>query len=319
MNIELRRYGIVIKSTRVTGDKASIGSGADCDIMIEDPYLSAHVGDVVRRGEIWYIVDAGTSLDGITLEGERIDDEAIIAGRVYSIGGFELVAQLPAAAERSMDVPPTRSGLIPGTIVELGDVSRSANAIPGTVVEPIPHTRYKEEIPGTIYEAQIPSAHSPRIPQAPAQQQVAVPIKQASSSRRGLLLAVFAMGVMLLLVLLVMSGDKEKNITTQTAPATASAAVATAAPSPAPAVPTASAAELLGSLKYDRALKVWEIQLAKADDPEIRARYANLAFEIGRIRAANQLPGASGYFERVVKFGPAGSEAVAEAKRRLGN
>ena len=342
MIIELRRYGIVIKSTPITGDKASFGSGADCSIMIEDPYLAAHVGDFVRRGENWFIVDAGTSLDGITRDGERIDDEAVVHGRVYSIGGFELVAPLPAAsaARPASSAPSQGQQPIPGTVVESIDNLRKPKAaipetvleplpvmprkaeIPETVLEPLPRRQPEAEVPSTVFDAPMPSR---RAPAAPASQPVAptpaAAAPRASSSRRLILLiAVFAMGFLLLLLLLFKRSDKKEPaiIATQTTPPVASTTVAPPPP-PRPVVTPATPAEMLGSLKYDGALDAWERQLAKADDPGLRARYAALALEIGRIHAANRSPDATAYFERAVKFGPAGDQAVAEAKRRLGN
>ena len=58
MKVHIRRQGIVIRTVEVRGDKASIGSGADCEIRIDDPYLGAHVADLVNRGGEWRIVDS---------------------------------------------------------------------------------------------------------------------------------------------------------------------------------------------------------------------------------------------------------------------
>jgi hypothetical protein len=330
MNIELRRYGIVIKSMRVTGEKASIGSGADREIQIEDPYLSDHVGDLVRRGESWFIVDAGTSLDGITRDGERVDDEVVIDGRVYSIGGFELVPHLDSS-EKPASSGPRAGAMIPGTVIEelpdfrrtipgtmmepMPDLGPSRAEIPGTVVEPLPQFA-KKEIPATVFEMQIPKAPAavPAPPVAPA------PTPRSSSPRRILLLATLTFGFLLLLLLLIVKGGKKKDVakTETTATQTTAPVVATVAPAP-PPVAVAGPAELLGGLKYDAALAAWEKQLASGDDPTVRARYAELALEVGRIHAANHSPDARAYYGRAVKFGPAGSDAVAEAKKRLGS
>ncbi len=319
MNIELRRYGIVIKSTPITGEKVSLGSGANCDVVIEDPYLAAHVGDLVKRGDQWFIVDAGTSLDGISRDGERVDDEELVGGRIYSIGGFELVVSLPAgAAPRAPAAAGAQAGpSIPGTIMESVAVPRGARAepaIPGTIMESVAVPRGAGEVPKTLFEAAVPPP--PRAPVMAASAPAAA-AQRPSSTRRILILgAVFAMGLLLLLLLLVIKGGEKKKpearpvpVATQTAPKTP------VAPVKAPPTPE----KLLGALKYDEALDAWELQLAKADDPQLRARYANLALEVGRVLAANQSPGARGYFERAVKFGPADSAAVAEAKRRIGS
>jgi len=316
MNIELRRYGIVIKTTKITGDKASIGSGTGCDILIEDPYLAAHVGDLVKRGETWYITDTGTSLDGITRDGERIDDEPIVDGRVYSIGGFELVAQLQPGVPRSTQAAsPKVDRVVPGTVIEELPRPKSA-AIPGTVVEPIANFRRQAEIPKTVFEAIPPRPVPVAVPPVAPPRAAPAPVKSGPRLRR---IAFVAMGLMLLLLLIVVvGGGKKKPVATKTTPQTESVAVKVT-PAPvvvAPAAPL-SATDLLASLKYDRALQTWEKELAKSDDPKTRARYAELAVEIGRIHAANRSPDATGYFERAVKWGPAGSAAVEEAKRRL--
>jgi hypothetical protein len=318
MNIELRRYGIVIKTTRLTGDKASIGSGTGCDILIEDPYLAAHVGDLVKRGDTWYITDTGTSLDGITRDGERVDDEAIIDGQVYSIGGFELVAQLGAGVPRSTQAASPRADrVVPGTVIEELPRPRSA-AIPGTVVEPIANLRRQAEIPKTVFEALPPRPAPVAAPPAapPRSAPAAAPVKSGPRFRR---IAFVAMGLMVLLLLIVVvGGGKKKPVATKAAPQTESVAVkATPAPAVAPPAAPLSAPDHLSSLRYDRALQTWEKELAKSDDPQTRARYAELAVEIGRIHAANRSSDATGYFERAVKWGPAGNAAVAEAKRRL--
>lgn len=321
MNVHIRRYGIVIKSIPVSGEKASIGSGSDCDIVIDDPYLAAHVADLVKKPDGWHIVDAATSLEGVARDGNRIEDELVTGGAVYSVGGFELVAEGAAPAAAAGPQAERPAGMPPPT---MADVAMPSGP-PPTIAENVAIPR-GSEIPKTMFEAPMPRAAAPAArPSGPAAQLVtpprhAAPAAAPDNRRKRLLLiaGVFGALIVLMLILIVARGGKDeptKVVTTETTATTATTVVKTeTAP---PVVAASDAAKLLSSLKYDEALAAWEAQLGKGPDPALAKRYADLALEIGRIQAASGAPNARQYFERVVKFGPADSAAVAEAKRRL--
>src|SRR5512134_3797703 len=140
MKASIRRHGIVLRSIDLFGNIAKIGSGEQCEIRIDDPYLAAHVADVIRRADGWTIADAATSLEGVTRGGARIEEEKIVPNEPYLIGGFEIVfegdvARAPASAPSyGQQVQP---GVVPRTIVEqpLPPGTGGAREMPRTVVD----------------------------------------------------------------------------------------------------------------------------------------------------------------------------------------
>ncbi|HVT03483.1 MAG TPA: FHA domain-containing protein [Thermoanaerobaculia bacterium] len=108
MNLSIRRQGIVLKTVTVNGDRARIGSGEGCEIQLNDPYLAAHVADLVQKDNQWRIVDAGTSLEGVSRDGARIEDEVLLFGQPYVVGGFEIVPE--AATVKASAVSPEAAG-----------------------------------------------------------------------------------------------------------------------------------------------------------------------------------------------------------------
>jgi hypothetical protein len=329
MKVVIQRHGIVIKSVPVNGDRASIGSSPEANVVIDDPYLAAQVADIIKQADGWHLIDSGTSLEGITRGGERIDDELVVSGVPYSLGGFELVVQLEGeeASSQEMEIKrKTGERIVPGTVAENRPVVLPTMAenmsVPHTMMETeLP----KNEIPRTMFETPLPAAAQrqatpPRpAPQLAPQPQVAAARAVAPPKRNRRLLVLgtaFGLGLLLLLIVIVGGGKKEKP----KPPVEVVKTPATTSTTPTAAVsPIASAAQSLAGLRYDEALTSWERQLASPTaDAATRKRYADLALEVGRIHAANGSSDASKYFSNVVKYGAPDSPAVAEAKKRLG-
>lgn len=328
MKVLLQRHGIVIKSVDVRSDRASIGSSPDADIMIDDPYLAAQVADIVRQADGWHLIDSGTSLEGVTRNGQRVEDELVAFGQAYSIGGFELVVRHDGeeAARNVAADTPRQEQLVPGTVAENRPV-----ALP-TVGENIavPHTMMETELPAaarevprTMFEAPNPVAPVRPAPAAQTHARVASAAPRPAAAidpkkRRArilLLATALGLGFLLLLIVIVGGGEKKKPnaapVATQTTPAPK-------APPSSAVSSSSAAAQNLAALRFDDALQAWENQIASGTaDAKTRQRYTELAFEVGRIHAANGSAAAQQYFADVVKYGTPDSAAVAEAKRRL--
>ena len=171
MKVTLRRHGIVIRTIDVLKSPARIGSGEECEIRIDDPYLAGHVGDLVERDGEWFMVDAAASLEGITRDGRRIDDEPVAWKEPYSVGGFEVVADDGIQRPPTLSGAPTVAGnvprppTVPGTVIE--QLPTRPTTIPGTVVEDIErgprrgHERHEEQgrDAGTIRTRRPSSSH----------------------------------------------------------------------------------------------------------------------------------------------------------------
>jgi hypothetical protein len=323
MKVLVQRHGIVIKTVPINGDRASIGSGADSDIVIDDPYLPAHMADLVRQSDGWHMVDAATSLDGVLRDGNRIDDEKVPANGLYSLGGFEILVQLDQAAEAAAAPQAARPDA-----PYLPTMAESV-AVPRTMMEPAPDM--SREVPKTMFETPMPSSPPPKRPPAQLIQPQIPPSRAAQAAqqpaaaakpkpRRIVILAVaMVLGVLLLLMVAIgKSGKKKKTPPGEEVATSTSTATATAPPTVKPPV-VLQPPQMLEQLKYDDALTAWEAQLATANaDPALRQRYADVALEIARIHSANGSPAATRYYEKVAQFGPADSAAVAEAKKKLG-
>lgn len=322
MKVLVQRHGIVIKTVPINGDRASIGSGAESDIVIDDPYLPAHMADLVRQSDGWHMVDAATSLDGVLRDGNRIDDEKVAPNALYSVGGFEILVQLDQAPAGA---PPPQAARSDAPY--LPTIAESV-AVPRTMMEPAPDMS-EREVPKTMFETPMPSSPPPKRPPAqliqpqipPSRAQAAqqpAPAARPKPRRMVIIGVALVLGVLLLLMVAIGKGGKKKtapgkDVVTTTAPATET--TATAAPQPVALQPQ----QMLEQLKYDDALSAWEAQLAAANaDPALRQRYADVALEVARIHAANGSPAATRYYEKVAQFGPADSAAVIEAKKKLG-
>jgi hypothetical protein len=321
MKIHISRQGIIIRTVEIKGDKGSIGSGADCAVRLDDPYLAAHVADIVNRGGQWHIVDAASSIEGVSHNGRRIEDEAIVPGERYALGAFELIADpgTPAAAP-----PPA----------PVQNVAPARPAAPPTVAEgdrpPIPKTMFEAPMPsgleGSSAPPPAPPPYTPPPPSGfqpigqPAAPAPAAPRAQApppaKRSKLPLILALAALMfvVLILAAVMLMRGSGEKQVATP---------AATPAPAPTPTVPVITPTEegnrRAAALEIDEALRSWESAI-EAGDNELRVRYAKLAYDAAMVHAAANDPEKSkGYLDRVIKFGPADSPEVLAAKARIGS
>jgi len=340
MKVSIRRHGIVIRMVDVTGNKAKIGSGEQCEIRVDDPYLSAHVADLVEQKGSWRLVDTGTSLEGLTRAGSRVEDEAVMPGQSYSVGGFELIFEgAPAGvAPRTVGgeaviAPRPAPYDVPETVVESFENMRG-----GVAPQPPSRPQANAPIPKTMFESPMPppsSAPPPAfVPQQPQPMMnpalqgfqpmagptvAAPPARPKSSSKRILLLAAGLGMLFLILILAVLMSLREKKeppvpVVTTSSPAAAPTPVST---TQVVADPVAQGEAFARSLEIDKALESWEKALAKPN-PELQRRYALTALEVGMVHAAaNDVTGAKKYFEKVVKHGPADSPEVALAKSKL--
>jgi hypothetical protein len=326
MKVMLRRHGIVIRTIENLKSPSRIGSGEECEIRIDDPYLAAHVGDLLERDGQWHIVDAASSMEGITHNGRRIEDEIVAPDQPYSIGGFEMVVE-GAARPRQATLPGREEA---PTLPGVPNPRAAAPTVPGTVVEDISEMRRsagtpRAAVPVTVFE-DISSMRSPSTVAAPMVRPAlsVSPIPQTNqqappppSKGRSLGVVIVALGAVLLLLVLV--GVALLRRPAAPAPVTASVPApiptVTAPPPPAPLTDEA----LAKKLDVDHLLDRWEQKLATAPDPELQRRFTRAAVDMGLAHAAaHDDAGAKPYFERAVKVGDPASDAVKVAKARLG-
>jgi hypothetical protein len=328
LKIAIKRHGIVIKTMTVDVARARIGNAAECELQIDDPYLSAHVADLVEKNGVWHIVDSGTALEGVTHGGTRVEDEPVISGDVYNVGGFEMVPEL--AGSHAAKAPKSREEYM-RTLAEQRIPARtvsedSGSSVPRTMME----TDSEPLIPRTMMETSIPDVR-------PMQRPVAQAVRQSPNSAPGfqpmdsggrgaaqsgpkksnalkIIMGVLFAGILLMLIVVMLSGGKKKVVKKEP-PAPVKTAVVETPPPP----PNATAPDLLGTLHPDEALTLWARQLDEKPDPAIQKRYADIAMELSHVYAANNdVTKSRQYLEGVVKYGPAGSEAVTAAKAKLG-
>jgi hypothetical protein len=315
MKVLIQRYGILIKSIDITGDRARIGNAADSEVMIDDPYLSANVAELVRRGGDWHIVDTGTSLEGVTREGNRIEEEALIAGVPYQVGGFELVMEGTEGLRKTGERPAPAAAPIMRTMME----EETPNLIPRTMME-----ADAPMIPKTMFEAPMPREQvaAPRPVVSPAAAPIYAPAPaavQVAPKRRSLVPLILGLaGALVLLVILgVVFGGKKKP---QPAPqvATTTATTSTAPVVAPPVTRPATGDEQSARLQIDEALNSWEAQLKQGADPALRDRFCMVASEVAAVHAASGNPAkAKEYYKRIVAVGAPETEVVKLAQAKL--
>lgn len=313
MKISIRRNGIVLRTIDVKGEQARIGKALDNDIVVDDSYLSPHVADLILKDGGWRIVDAGR-LEGIKMAGRRVDDEPLLPGTVYSIGGFELIAHF------DQTVPPASRGQnrsggydIPGTMIglpEFEDLPSRSQRVPEDVFLP------RTGVGGLAPEPAKPVFASgfEAVPMAgPASGPV------APRPRRRLLIVSGCLGLAIVLLLVV--GLARRSGRPAKVPVTATTTVATAAPPPSrpdAAGELRAGEEALAALDYERGLAHWETALALAPDAKLQQRYADVAVDVGRAYLARgESVKATVYLQKAITHGPAGSESVSVAQRSL--
>ena len=74
----------------LTGDRLTIGREASSDIVVNDPAVSRHHADLVRSGQSWSIIDAG-SANGTSVNGAGVRQTALRPGDYIEVGDTELV------------------------------------------------------------------------------------------------------------------------------------------------------------------------------------------------------------------------------------
>jgi pSer/pThr/pTyr-binding forkhead associated (FHA) protein len=338
MKLAIQRHGIVIRTIELRGDTARIGSGPECEVMLDDPYLAAHVADFVKRADGWYVVDTAASLEGVSRDGARIEEEKVAAGATYAVGGFEIVPQLgpEVSAPAAPAAAPQFDSVLPRTMMETELPPPSpakAREIPRTMMETElpPEVRgdmapqARAETPRNVARSTPAAAPKPaglegfqRVDTRPGTSSVPAAPGAAPKKSKALLFVAAGLGALIILVAIigiVAGGKKEPAKPTETATA---ASPKPAEPVATPAAPPTADA-LLAKLDADKALATWEATLASTPDPTTQDRYAVLALELAQLHsAANDTAKANAYFERVVKFGRPDSDAVKTAKKRLG-
>jgi hypothetical protein len=86
-------------------DRLTIGRDASSDVCVDDPSVSGHHANFVRRGSSWAIVDAG-STNGTYVNGVRIVEVPLRPGDRIGIGSTELVLRMPGADPGAHPGPP---------------------------------------------------------------------------------------------------------------------------------------------------------------------------------------------------------------------
>jgi hypothetical protein len=306
MKISILRDDIILRLVDINGDRARIGNTPECEIFVDDRYLSPHVGDLVLKEGTWRIVDAG-ELNGIRSTHGRVDDEPIVDGAKYSVGGYDIIPHLdgviPHLGGAKPGRPEQRAEFVPETIIgsrkDLGISShrpaQRADEIQG---------RGQVSRSGGEYASGFQSVLTTEAPAA-----------QPPRSRRLLvILCVAGAGILMLLVVALMR-DEPKAV-----PASTSSGPP-ARPSPKP--PDANEETLAGeralaALDYEKGLKHWEAALALTHDPKLQRRYAVVAIDVGRaLIARGQSSQGLEYLQKAVALGPPGDESVIAVKREL--
>jgi hypothetical protein len=81
--------------SRITlGDRTLIGRGEHNDVCLPSPYLSRHHAVIVGTPEGYYLVDLN-SVNGILLNGRRVDRTVLCDEDVLALGPFRLKVQAP--------------------------------------------------------------------------------------------------------------------------------------------------------------------------------------------------------------------------------
>jgi pSer/pThr/pTyr-binding forkhead associated (FHA) protein len=306
MKISVRRQGVPVKSITATTTRLRIGSGDECEIHLNDPFLATLVAELVLRDDEWRIVDAGTSLEGCTRSGVRVNDEPVEPGQIYVVGSFEFVTDANAGRRGTFATRAANDELIPKTMI-----GEALPGIPKTMMQPLDEIRgdTKKGGAGKLHFEPVASAPAPGVSRAPAAQ------------RKGSPLVIVVAAVLVVIVggiLIISKSPSPKPKASTTAKNdTAPAPVATASvPTPPPAV---DASLLAKNLEIDKTFDAWESSASGANaDPQLKQRIVSGAFELGRAYAAsNDTTNANRYFEKVIRYGQPESAEVQYVRARL--
>lgn len=94
------------------GDRAVIGRHSECDILIDDPTISARHAQLVKGGD-GYTVEDLNSTNGVRINGELVSRAALTEGSVFVLGAhaFEFLAHLPTDLDKTLKI---KKSWIPG-------------------------------------------------------------------------------------------------------------------------------------------------------------------------------------------------------------
>lgn len=74
-----------VKSWKFQGKASvSIGRGDDCDVELNDPYVSRLHVELQNSGSAWRLVSRGRN--GVTIQGKQVDDTEVASGAVFRLG-----------------------------------------------------------------------------------------------------------------------------------------------------------------------------------------------------------------------------------------
>ncbi len=350
MKISIRRHGVVIRTIESKDKVLKVGSDPECSVHLDDPYLAAHVADIVYRGDDWYIVESALSMGGILRDGQPVTDEPLLPGKTYSIGAFELVTEgydvspSTMAGMTAVDVDPseiaTRVGEdirstqpggsvppppplqseapeVPKTeMLELGELRKKAG-FDQTVEEPTPEPAAKQKFQ---FE---PVAEADPVPPPPLVPPVSKPAPVAAASTGGglnkkilipLLVVVLLVVVAVFAVVILKSGGGgDSEVVEETIDPDA-----TGVPLTSPDQLVSEGDQLAVALEIDAAIAKWEEAMNRGAEGAVKDRYVSTLMELAQVHSAAHDPSsARNLYQKVLQYGDPASPEVAEAKERL--
>lgn len=94
------------------GEQAVIGRHQQCDIIINDPTVSAQHARVSKAGDGYLLTDLH-STNGVRIHGELTASTALTEGCVFELGthAFQFLTQLPTDLDRTLKI---KKSWIPG-------------------------------------------------------------------------------------------------------------------------------------------------------------------------------------------------------------
>lgn len=299
MKISILRNDIILRVVDIKGKAARIGNAPECEIFVDDRYLSSHVGDLVLKDGTWRIVDAG-ELNGIRSTHGPVDDEPIVDGATYSVGGYDIIPHLDAANPLQTA---QRADVVPETIIgSRKDFDVSSHRLAGRA----------DEIEGRGQVSRSGGEYASGFQSVPTTEAPAV---QAPRSRRLLVVLCVAGAALLMLLIVALMRDEPNAVPASTS--TRQAAVPSQKP-PDAGEETLAGERALAALDYEKGLKHWESALALTHDPKLQRRYAVVAIEVGRaLIARGQSSQGLEYLQKAVALGPSGDESVIAVKREI--
>ena len=102
-HIVVSRSGKVV--TRIAlGQRTLIGRSEHNDVCLASPYLSRHHAVIVGTPQGYYVVDLG-SVNGVLLNGQRIERAVLCDEDVLGIGPFRLKVQMPEVLTQGSPLP----------------------------------------------------------------------------------------------------------------------------------------------------------------------------------------------------------------------